>query len=138
MEGYTAVVISGTCALLFMALGLPLAYRLIPPNRWYGYRVSRYQFQDREIWYEINARGGLHTFFCGLFCALFCGFSLLFSGRPGTQAVLTALFTALLLAWAVYEISWSVREARRMAREKGLPGTGAGRNAGERGEDRRS
>lgn len=115
-----ASVISGLCALIFVGLGLPLANRLIPPNRWYGYRVSRYQYEDEEIWYAINARGGVHTVLAGVFSAAYCGFALLFHGSPGAQAALTGAFTVLLLGWAAYEIWWSVREARRMARERGL------------------
>ncbi|NPV58783.1 MAG: hypothetical protein HPY75_03855 [Actinobacteria bacterium] len=115
-----ASVISGLCALLFVGLGLPLANRRVPPNSWYGYRVSRYQYEDEEIWYAINARGGAHTVFAGAFAAAYCGFALLFRGSARAQAVLTGIFTVLLLGWAAYEIWWSVREARRMAREKGL------------------
>lgn len=124
MEGYVASVISGACAPIFIALGLPLANRRIPPNRWYGYRVSRYQYEDEEIWYAINARDGAHTVFAGMSSAVYCGFTLFFGGKPGAQAALMVVFTLLLLAWAAWEIWWSVREARRMAREKGLLGKG--------------
>ncbi|MBC7230880.1 MAG: hypothetical protein H5T74_10890 [Actinobacteria bacterium] len=124
MEGYLSTFISGICALLFMGLGLPLANRRVPPNRWYGYRVSRYQYEDEEIWYVINARGGTHTVLAGVFSAVFCGFTLLFRGRSRAQSALMAAYAIFILGWAAYEISWSVREARRMARERGLLGKG--------------
>ncbi len=124
MEGYMASVISGVCALLFIGLGVPLANCRIPPNRWYGYRVSRYQFEDEEIWYAINARGGAHTVITGMVLAGYCGFTLLFAGERGAQEALTVVLTLMLLVWAAYEITWSVREARRMAREKGVMGKG--------------
>lgn len=120
MKDYAAAVVSGVCAILLVGLGLPLANRRVPPNRWYGYRVSRYQFEEEEIWYEINAQGGLRMFFCGLFCAFYAAFSLLFAGSPGVQSFLTALLGIFLLAWAACEVFWSIRAARRMARERGL------------------
>ena len=42
---------------LSIVVGLPLADRRIPPNRWYGVRV-RATFADQHIWYETNAQAG--------------------------------------------------------------------------------
>ncbi|RJP29321.1 MAG: SdpI family protein [Actinobacteria bacterium] len=120
MEGLMAVVISGAIAALFIALGLPLAYRKIPPNRWYGYRVSRYQFEDDEIWYAINRKGGVHLVFAGAACLVVTAVSILFTGNPDAQLVIMVILTALLMAFIAYEITWSVRAARRLARDKGL------------------
>ena len=39
--------------LLFVGLGLPLAMRRIPPNRWYGFRVRK-TLADEGIWYDAN------------------------------------------------------------------------------------
>lgn len=44
-------------ALLSVAVGLPLADRRVPPNRWYGVRVQ-WTFADEHIWYEVNAQAG--------------------------------------------------------------------------------
>ncbi|HTT69297.1 MAG TPA: SdpI family protein [Gemmatimonadales bacterium] len=44
-------------AILSIAVGLPLADRRVPPNRWYGVRV-RATFADEHIWYEANAQAG--------------------------------------------------------------------------------
>src|SRR5262245_48019285 len=38
-------------------LSLPLALRMVPMNRAYGFRV-RAAFQSKENWYEVNATGG--------------------------------------------------------------------------------
>jgi uncharacterized membrane protein len=44
-------------ALLWIALGWPLARRRIGPNRWYGLRVPA-TFADRTVWYDANAITG--------------------------------------------------------------------------------
>ena len=120
MEDFMAVLISGVTALLFMGLGLPLAYGKIPPNRWYGYRVSRYQFEDDELWYAINRKGGLHFVFAGIGCLVLAAVSVLFIGKPHLQVAMMILLSVALVVFIVYEIYWSVREARRMARDKGF------------------
>jgi len=127
MEDYMAVMFSGIIAALFIGLGLPLAYRKVPPNRWYGYRVSRYQYEDDEIWYAINSRGGLHFVYAGVACLVFAAFCALFIGNAGAQLVLMVVFTVLLAVFIVYEIGWSLRMAHRMACEKGLTGKGEGK-----------
>ncbi len=40
-----------------LLLTLPLVFRAVPMNRYYGFR-TRAAFQSEENWYEINARGG--------------------------------------------------------------------------------
>ncbi len=111
---------AGICALPFIDLVLLLAKKGIPPNRRYGYRVSHCHFGDGEIWYAINARGGVHTAFAEVFCAAYCALSLLFAGNPHIQAMLMSVFTLLLPGWAAFEIKRPVRDARSMARERGL------------------
>ena len=36
---------------------LPLALRLVPPNRWYGFR-TRFTRSSREVWFDANAFAG--------------------------------------------------------------------------------
>jgi SdpI/YfhL protein family len=43
--------------LLLFGLAWPLAFRRVPPNRWYGLRVPA-TFADERVWYEANARAG--------------------------------------------------------------------------------
>jgi uncharacterized membrane protein len=43
---------------LLLALSLPLVFRAIPMNRYYGFRTPA-AFKSEQNWYEINARGGL-------------------------------------------------------------------------------
>ena len=54
MTGETAFVGIG---LLSMVVGLPLACRRVPPNRWYGIRLPA-TLADEFVWYETNATSG--------------------------------------------------------------------------------
>ena len=47
----------GTVGLLFIGLGIPLILRKIPPNHWYGFRLSKRVYQP-DIWYPLNEYGG--------------------------------------------------------------------------------
>jgi hypothetical protein len=120
MENYSAIIFSGAIALMFIGLGLPLANNIIPPNRWYGYRVSRYQYEDDEIWYAINQKGGAHMVFAGIGFLVYAAFCALFAGNPGAQTALSLVFLIPLFGFLGYEIYWSMREASRLAKEKGL------------------
>ena len=120
MEGYLAIIFSGTIGLMLFGLGLHLANNKVPPNRLYGYRVSRYQYEDDEIWYAINQRGGAHMVFAGIGFLVYAAFCALFAGNTGAQLALSIVFLVPLCVFLGYEILWSIREARRLAREKGL------------------
>jgi hypothetical protein len=44
-------------ALVLIGVSLPLVWRKIPMNRWYGIRIPK-AFKSEELWYDINAYGG--------------------------------------------------------------------------------
>ena len=44
--------------LLFVILGLPMALRRVPRNRFYGFRTPATLADDR-VWYPANARSGV-------------------------------------------------------------------------------
>ena len=44
-------------AIVFVALGVPLYLRLVPPNSLYGVRVAATEVDD-SVWYEANHRAG--------------------------------------------------------------------------------
>lgn len=119
MEGWLAVIFSGGIGVVLLGLGIPLANNRIPPNRWYGYRVSRHQFEHEEIWYAINEKGGKHLVFAGIASILYAGICVLYGGEVETQTVLNAIYLGLIVAFLAYEIYWSLRQARNMARQKG-------------------
>ncbi len=51
----------GTAALM-VALSIPLVFRKIPMNRFYGVRIPK-SFSSESNWYEINAYGGRQLIF---------------------------------------------------------------------------
>ena len=103
------------------SVGLPLAGRRIPPNRWYGVRL-RATFADESIWYETNALAGRDLVVLGvLFVAL-------------TMALLDRVPTATYVLWcgpvlvlgSIVAMVRSVRLANRLWRERGNdPGSAA-------------
>jgi uncharacterized membrane protein len=50
---------------LTLALGIPLALRWVPPNRFYGYRTAT-TFSSVEAWYQVNRATGLALIAAGL------------------------------------------------------------------------
>lgn len=58
------ILFMGMPALLFV-LGIPLALKLIPPNRFYGFR-TRKTFSSLDAWYRINLATGLALMAAGI------------------------------------------------------------------------
>ncbi|MGH7075362.1 MAG: SdpI family protein [Stellaceae bacterium] len=57
---------------LTLVLGIPLSLKLVPPNRFYGYRTAS-SFASPEAWYQINFATGLALIAAGILsgvCAL--------------------------------------------------------------------
>jgi uncharacterized membrane protein len=44
------------CALIFL-LGIPLVFKLVPPNRIYGFR-TRTTLSQPDLWYRVNVFAG--------------------------------------------------------------------------------
>jgi hypothetical protein len=51
--------------LLLVGLSLPLIYRKVPPNYWYGFRV-RATLENEEVWYPANEYAGKRLFWVGI------------------------------------------------------------------------
>jgi uncharacterized membrane protein len=62
------VLFLGLPALLFV-LGAPLALRLVPPNRYYGFRTST-TFSSQVAWYQINLATGIALISAGVVAGL--------------------------------------------------------------------
>ena len=59
------MIVFSSMALLLMGLSLPLMFRRVKPNYFYGLRVPA-TFADEFVWYEANARSGRDLFTLGL------------------------------------------------------------------------
>jgi SdpI/YhfL family protein len=97
-----------------IAVGLPMADRRIPPNRWYGVRI-RETFADEHIWYEVNARAGRDFALLGVL-AVAAAVALAGVLPPAAYATSIGLGFG---AGAIVVLVRSVRLARRMWRERG-------------------
>jgi len=51
--------------ILVLLSGLPLELRLVPPNRFYGYRTAT-TFSSLDAWYQINFATGLAMIAAGI------------------------------------------------------------------------
>jgi uncharacterized membrane protein len=51
--------------LLLTVLSIPMVYRKVPPNSWYGFRV-RATLENEDVWYPANEYAGKRLFWVGL------------------------------------------------------------------------
>ncbi len=100
--------------LLSIVVGLPMADRRIPPNRWYGVRI-RETFADEHIWYEVNAQAGRDFVVLGVLAILA---AVALAGVLPLPAY-TAATGLVLGTGAIVVLVRSVRLARRLWRERG-------------------
>ena len=61
----TLLVLYLVTGLLLVGLSLPLIYRKVPPNYWYGFRV-RATLEDDKIWYPVNEYVAKRLFWVGI------------------------------------------------------------------------
>jgi hypothetical protein len=101
---------------LFIALGLPMAMRWVPRNRWYGLRVPQ-TLEDDRMWYPANARSGLDLIALGV-AAVAGGFLLSTSALTEEHQVITggAVIVAGLLLIAIRGFLHARKLARALSR----------------------
>jgi len=58
-------ILFASVGLLFVSLSIPLIFKKVPPNSFYGCRTTR-TLSDVNIWYESNQRFGRKFFVSGL------------------------------------------------------------------------
>lgn len=71
----TAAIAAGLVTAL---LGVPLLYRRVPPNRWYGVRTPA-TLRSKSRWYRVNTYGGRRLLLAGL-AAILAGAVIRLSG----------------------------------------------------------
>lgn len=90
-----------TTGLLLVGLSLPLVYRKIPPNHWYGLRIKR-TLGNRKVWYAANAFVGQRLLWTGLTTvAAAIGFYFVRVDKVDTYAVAVAAVVLFSLTMAV-------------------------------------
>ena len=96
---------------VLIVLCLPLVFRLVPPNRIYGFRVPAV-YLNKRIWYDANALAGKHFIALGIAMVI-----LEFLLPPGTRTpVLRVVGTVGLIGimisdWIVVT-RWTRQERR--------------------------
>lgn len=94
---------------LFLGLGLPLMFRRIPPNGWYGFRTSR-SFESEASWFLWNQRSGTAIVAAAIVGAIL-GSVVLVRGEGSSDASRVAVLSICLLqvAGQLLVLAWSSR-----------------------------
>jgi uncharacterized membrane protein len=123
------VLFTGT-GLVSVLVGLPLARRLVRPNRWYGVRVPA-TFADEQVWYEANAVAGRDLMALGALLLLVAlGLPRIVAlppvayGLVCTLVLVTGSMIAVIRAWRL--ANRLLRERRGRAGQPPLAPTGPG------------
>jgi hypothetical protein len=109
-------VLFSVLGLVSVVVGLPLARRVVRPNRWYGLRVPA-TFADEHVWYEANAVAGRDLMALGALLLLVA------LGVPRVVALPPAAYAltctgVLVIGAAIGTVRWW-RLANRLLRERG-------------------
>lgn len=83
----------GLYVVLILA-ALPLVFGWVPPNRWYGFRLTGAGL-DPSHWYAINALGG-KIFIAAMFLCLAANALILWKGTPAIRSNLGWINAALI------------------------------------------
>ena len=93
-------------------LGIPLILRLVPPNRFYGFRTTT-SYSSADAWYQLNFATGLALVAAGAVAGLLALFLShgMFTLKPEVRylagIVLTGLITlAFLFPVVIYSNKW--------------------------------
>ncbi len=122
MRDVIALLVSGPLAILFILMGLPLYFKKIGRNYFFGYRISQYAMLDDDIWYAVNQQGGKHLIVIGSLLAVNCMFAVLFIGKPAAQGSILYVDLAITLTGVIYSILKGRALNNYLAEEKGLRG----------------
>ena len=88
-----------------IVISLPLVLKLIPLNRWYGFR-TRKTLSNPDVWYEANYKGGVGLIVASV-VALVARTVIMQSFERGTGAVLSMFF--LLVCMVVALVVWGMQ-----------------------------
>jgi hypothetical protein len=97
---------------LTFALGVPVVLRLVPPNRFYGFRTTT-TFSSVDAWYQINFATGIALVAAGAVAGVIVLFLSheAFTWKPEVRYLAGILFTAtitlvFLVPVVIYSNKW--------------------------------
>src|SRR5215467_15240319 len=95
---------------LTFALGIPLILRLVPPNRFYGFRTAT-SYSSADAWYQINFATGLALVAAGVVAGLLVLLLSQFALKPEVRHLVSVLFTGIitltfLVPVVIYSSKW--------------------------------
>lgn len=99
-------------AIILVLIGIPLANRKIPPNKWIGYRTAATRANEK-LWYQVNEALGKALLRWGIPIVFLFGF--LFAQRKAYSLDALAWFE---LALTLTVMGVSILKARASLREK--------------------
>ena len=120
MFPFIGLIASSGLAILFILLGLPLFFKKVKRNYFYGYRVGHYAMIDDEIWYAVNQQGGRHLIVMGSLLAGNSFFAWLFLEHTQVQGIILNMDAIILIVGFIYSIIKGRNLNERLAIEKGL------------------
>ncbi len=86
-------------------ISLPLVLRLIPPNRFYGFR-TRKTLSNADIWYEANYKGGVGLIVASV--VALAGRAVIFQSFDRGIAAILSIFL-LLGCMVVALVTWGIQ-----------------------------
>jgi hypothetical protein len=101
---------------VLILLSIPLIFRWVPRNRFYGFRIPA-TCSNESVWYDANALSGRHFFLLG---ALMVGLEFVL---PSHVRILTLRTIAIVGLLGITIADW--RTANRWRRERESLGTSA-------------
>ena len=94
--------------IVFILIGIPAIFEMVPPNRWYGFRVAK-TVSDERIWYAANRLMGYDILLAGV--AILIAVLLtarLLRGNPGLANRICFLIFLLSSAAALAHGYWAL------------------------------
>jgi len=102
------------CGFVFILIGLPLAFRKVPMNSLYGFRIPK-AFTSNTLWYEINCYGGRQLVRWSIFLILIGILYFIFPIQTGQDTFLSIfLAVAPILVCVAATVFKTVLYARQL------------------------
>ncbi|KKL52189.1 hypothetical protein LCGC14_2287980 [marine sediment metagenome] len=113
-------VISLILAISSLLLGIALIFRKVKPNHFYGFRVSKFVFKSDDIWYEVNAKGGMHLIIIGGILMIIASLALVYINDNILQGIFVFITLLILALGLILSLIITYNLSHILAKEKGL------------------